>query len=78
MSGIERFKPVIDECFPYPCCGRKEIRGGFESAISMGVPCRGCGLLMERHFPDEWDREVDIELVTLEKAVKAWNERVQV
>ena len=70
---------------PCPCCGAKYSKSDYmvakglyigpESATSYSVKCFHCGLRMIVQLPEEWNRDVDIEVYCMEEALKKWNKR---
>lgn len=72
------------DLLPCPCCGRPDPYSGTLSAFSRGIHCfaitraaetSGCGLKVERHFPDIWEGEGSLNDHLDRLAAEAWNKR---
>lgn len=71
---------------PCPCCASDRLYHGPASAMSYGVQCMTCRLMVERHIPPRWPRGMKsikspkrrmamLERFILKQAVDAWNTR---
>lgn len=84
MSKSVKFYVTV---LPCPFCGLAEVSVGVQSALSYGVGCPQCRVVVARQVPDRWPRGVrkrgltadeNLERLyrwTLVRAVFDWNSR---